>query len=252
MSAVIVIPARFGSTRFPGKPLLRQTGKFLIQHVVEQASKAKRASKVIVATDDVRIIDAVASFGGTAVMTSAAHPSGTDRIAEVLRKPEYAGISVVVNVQGDEPEIEPELIDNLIRVTSQADVPMATVATQFERAEDIANPNMVKVVVDQRGFALYFSRAAIPYDRDGTTRNLPPLMLAAIYRKHLGIYAYQRQALLTLASTPPCDLENIEKLEQLRALHLGLRIHVVHTARAPHGIDTPADYEAFLARMNRK
>jgi 3-deoxy-manno-octulosonate cytidylyltransferase (CMP-KDO synthetase) len=247
---VIVIPARFGSTRFPGKPLARRTGKFLIQHVVEQARKAQLASQVVVATDDARIMDAVISFGGTAVMTSDQHPTGTDRIAEVMRRPEFAGTQIVVNVQGDEPEIDPALIDNLIRVTGQADVPMATVAAPFDRPEEIGNPNIVKVVTDQRHFALYFSRSVIPYDRDRVTLGASALALAGIYRKHLGIYAYQRKFLLTLAATPACDLEKIEKLEQLRALHMGAKIYVEDTATGPHGIDTPEDYEAFVQRLS--
>ena len=261
VSALIVIPARYGSTRFPGKPLLRDSGKFLIQHVVEQAAKAKRAAKVVVATDDARIKDAVESFDAAAVMTSPNHQSGTDRIAEVMLKPEFAAFDVVVNVQGDEPEIEPELIDNLIRVTSQpgGGIPMATVAAPFANARDIANPNIVKVVVDQRGNALYFSRSVIPFDRDGLVlqsemgnlkSKIPQsFALAGLYRKHLGIYAYQRTALLQIAQTPPCDLEKLEKLEQLRALFLGLRIHVLHTTNAPSGIDTPEDYAAFLQRL---
>jgi len=249
LSAVIVIPARYGSTRFPGKPLARQTGKFLIQHVVEQARKAHRATRVVVATDDQRIAAAVASFGGTAVMTSDQHQSGTDRIAEVMLRPEFADTQVVVNVQGDEPEIDPGLIDKLIRVTSQADVPMATAAANFERAEDIANPNIVKVVVDQRKLAIYFSRSVIPYDRDKITAGAGLLALAGLYRKHLGIYAYQRKFLLTLAATPPCDLEKLEKLEQLRALYMGARIYVEDTPTAPHGIDTPEDYDAFVKRV---
>ena len=248
MTAIIVIPARYGSTRFPGKPLARQTGKFLIQHVVEQASKAKRAEKVVVATDDHRIFDAVRSFGGHAVMTSHTHHSGTDRIAEVMHKPEYAATSVVVNVQGDEPEICPDLIDDLIRVTTQADVPMATAAAPFANAKDIENPNVVKVVVDQRHFALYFSRSVIPFDRDRATTGTPLLGLAGIYRKHLGLYAYKRDTLLTLAATPMCELERLEKLEQLRALHLGYKIFVQDTTHGPHGIDTPEDYAAFVKR----
>ncbi len=249
LSVVIVIPARFGSTRFPGKPLARRTGKFLIQHVVEQAQKAQLATQVVVATDDARIIDAVQSFGGCAVMTSDQHPSGTDRIAEVMQRPEFVDTQVVVNVQGDEPEIDPGLIDNLIRVTSQADVPMATAAAPFESLVDVANPNIVKVVTDQQNFALYFSRSVIPYDRDRITASAEKSEWAGLYRKHLGIYAYQRKFLLTLAATPACALEKLEKLEQLRALYIGGKIYVEDTATAPHGIDTPEDYEAFVKRM---
>ena len=249
MPAIIVIPARYGSSRFPGKPLARQTGKFLIQHVYEQARKSKRASRVLVATDDSRIFDAVLSFGGSAVMTATSHQSGTDRIAEVLRKPEFSHTKIVVNVQGDEPEIDPALIDNLIRVVEQPDVPMATAAAPFDHPEDILNPNMVKVVLNQRRFALYFSRSIIPYDRDRLTANANKLTLAALYRKHLGIYAYHKDFLLTLAHTPVCDLERLEKLEQLRALYMGVNIFVEDTPVAPHGIDTPEDYAAFVKRF---
>jgi len=252
-TAAIVIPARYGSSRFPGKPLARETGKYLIQHVVEQAAKTKLAAKVIVATDDPRIEAAVHSFGGTAIMTSSAHQSGTDRIAEVMQRPEFTDIEVVVNVQGDEPEIEPTLIDELIGVSCRPNVAMATVAAPFEESPGllsrgsnchVENPNMVKVVTDRDNFALYFSRSVIPYDRDKTGNG------GGGYRKHLGIYAYKREALLTLAATPPCELEQLEKLEQLRALYLGLKIFVVQTTKAPHGIDTPEDYAAFIKRYH--
>lgn len=184
-------------------------------------------------------------------MTSDRHQSGTDRIAEVMRRPEFAGSRIVVNVQGDEPEIDPHLIDNLIRVCEAADVPMATAAAPFESSGDLANPNLVKVVVDQRSFAMYFSRSVIPYDRDGVAATANKLALAALYRKHLGIYAYHRDFLLTLAATPVCDLERLEKLEQLRALYLGVKLFVQETPVAPHGIDTPEDYAAFVQRTLR-
>jgi len=233
--------------------LARQTGKYLIEHVVEQASKARFASMVIVATDDSRIQDAVRSFskgGGTAVMTSSSHQSGTDRIAEVMRKPEFSSVEVVVNVQGDEPEIEPALIDELIEVTRRPGVAMATVSAPFgppprHHARDVENPNIVKVVTDRDHFALYFSRSMIPYDRDKTGEG------SLIYRKHLGIYAYKRQSLLALAAAPVCELERLEKLEQLRALYLGMKIFVVQTTQAPHGIDTPEDYAAFVKRYTQ-
>lgn len=251
MSAIVVIPARFGSTRFPGKPLANQTGKFLIQHVYEQASKAKNAQWVVVATDDARILDAVHSFGGQAVMTAETHQSGTDRIAEVMQKPEFTAVDVVVNVQGDEPEIDPTLIDNLIMMTSRPEIPMATVAAPLTSRADIANPNIVKVVLDQNNLALYFSRSVIPFDRDGQPPS-PTETLGTLYRKHLGIYAYQRAFLLKLAQTPMCTLEKLEKLEQLRALYLGAKIYVADTATAPHGIDTPADYAAFVERQRSR
>jgi 3-deoxy-manno-octulosonate cytidylyltransferase (CMP-KDO synthetase) len=245
VSVVIVIPARYGSTRFPGKPLARQTGKFLIEHVVEQAQLARGADAVVVATDDARIAAAVTSFGGRAVMTSDAHQSGTDRVAEVVRRKEFARAEIIVNVQGDEPEIEPPVIEGLIESVQNQDVEMATVSAPFERLADVPNPNIVKVVTDRAGRALYFSRAVIPFDRDGKVGGACPR-----YRKHLGIYAYRREALLELAETPVCDIERAEKLEQLRALHLGMRIYVHEAARAPHGIDTPEDYSAFVRRYN--
>jgi 3-deoxy-manno-octulosonate cytidylyltransferase (CMP-KDO synthetase) len=254
VTALLVIPARYASSRYPGKPLARETGKFLIQHVVEQAKKVRLASEVVVATDDARIFEAVGSFGGRAVMTAEAHQSGTDRIAEVVRMAEFRGVEIVVNVQGDEPEIEPGLVNGLIEVLRERPgTQMATAAAGFERAEDVGNPNMVKVVVDREGHALYFSRSVIPYDRDGemaggggAARFTPP------YLKHLGLYAYRREALLALADAPPCRLEQLEKLEQLRALYLGMKIHVTETSHAAHGIDTPGDYAAFLGRYNKR
>lgn len=250
MRAIVVIPARFGSTRFPGKPLAKQTGKFLIQHVYEQACRAKLATQVLVATDDTRILDAVRSFGGQATMTAETHPSGTDRIAEIMQRPEYQDVTTVVNVQGDEPEIDPALIDDLIQQVADPAIPMATAAAPFAHGEEIANPNVVKVVMDQQNFALYFSRAVIPHDRDRGIAGVDRQTLSKLYRKHLGIYAYHRSFLLTLAATPVCALERVEKLEQLRALYLGAKIYVVQTSHAPHGIDTPEDYAAFVKRQS--
>jgi 3-deoxy-manno-octulosonate cytidylyltransferase (CMP-KDO synthetase) len=247
VTALIVIPARYASSRFPAKPLARETGKYLIQHVVEQSQRVELASQVVVATDDQRIFDAVKSFGGVPVMTSEKHQSGTDRIAEVIQKPDYAGAEIIVNVQGDEPEIEPGLVNDLFGVLQgNAGVDVATAATHFTDMRDVGNPNMVKVVMDARGFALYFSRSVIPHNRDGNPTPLPPP-----YRKHLGLYAYRRPALLTLANSPPCEIEQLEKLEQLRALYLGMKIHVTMTTHGPHGIDTPEDYAAFIGRYNK-
>jgi 3-deoxy-manno-octulosonate cytidylyltransferase (CMP-KDO synthetase) len=245
-ATAIVIPARYGSTRFPGKPLARQTGKYLIQHVVEQAQKAKKSQRVLVATDDHRIFDAVRSFGGHAVMTSDSHHSGTDRIAEVIKRPEYLGVKLVVNVQGDEPDMDPGLIDALIEALEGSQVEMATAAAPFAHDKEVANPNVVKVVTDARHCALYFSRAVIPFDRDRTGTVLGGDLRA--YHRHVGIYAYRREALLTLAGTPLCELERIEKLEQLRALYLGMKILVLPAAHVPQGVDTPEDYAAFVKR----
>jgi 3-deoxy-manno-octulosonate cytidylyltransferase (CMP-KDO synthetase) len=246
MSAVIVIPARHASTRLPGKPLLKQTGKYLIQHVYEQAC-ASRADSVIVATDDQRIAHAVASFGGCCRMTRADHPSGTDRVAEVA-----AGLDadIIVNLQGDEPMIEPATLDNLaqlLRDDPAAD--MATLAVPIASAEQWRDPNCVKVVRDRRGRALYFSRSPIPHVRDGE-----PDFAArpAEFLQHLGLYAYRRDFLLELARQPPEPLEQNEKLEQLRVLALGRVIQVGIVAHAARGVDTPQDYRRFVEAYCRQ
>jgi 3-deoxy-manno-octulosonate cytidylyltransferase (CMP-KDO synthetase) len=237
----VVIPARYGSTRLPGKPLLRSTGKYLIQHVYEQATRARTATDVVVATDDTRIASAVESFGGRAVMTRKDHPSGTDRIAEVA---ENLDADVVVNLQGDEPMFDPAGLDQLAGLLATdrlADV--ATLATPIRDAETYRNPNCVKVVCDDRGRALYFSRSPIPMVRDGQLdfRTHPPRFLL-----HLGVYAYRRETLLRLAATPPHPLEQLEKLEQLRLLGMGGTIRVGVVSAAHRGVDTPADYAAFV------
>jgi 3-deoxy-manno-octulosonate cytidylyltransferase (CMP-KDO synthetase) len=255
MNAAAIIPARYASTRFPGKPLVRETGKYLIQHVNEQVSLAKSIAQVIIATDDERIRQAVESFGGRAVMTRADHPSGTDRVAEVA-----AGLNaeIILNVQGDEPEIEPANIDKLVGVLAgNAGVVMGTLACPFPSGADPRDPNAVKVVLDGRGRALYFSRALIPYPRDSAGAphvvQPPPRGGAAPgpWLLHLGIYAYRRDFLLRLAKLPPTPAERMEKLEQLRALENGHAIAVGVVERAAIGIDTPADYAAFVTRMRR-
>jgi 3-deoxy-manno-octulosonate cytidylyltransferase (CMP-KDO synthetase) len=239
MHPVVVIPARYASSRLPGKPLLRHTGKFLVQHVYEQALKAKRVSGVVVATDDPRIVKAVESFGGRAVMTRADHPSGTDRVAEVAVK---LGVESVVNLQGDEPEFEPAAIDRLAELLeSDPSIDWATLATPIRDAATYRNPNVVKVVCDDRGRALYFSRAPIPFCRD----NDPDLENETVLQ-HLGVYAYRTPALLRFTRTPPHPLERLEKLEQLRLLGTGGAIAVGVTAHAARGVDTPDDYAAFV------
>ena len=242
MNAVVVIPARYASSRLPAKPLLNETGKYLIQHVHEQAAKAERVSGVIVATDDRRIFDAVASFGGRAVMTREDHASGTDRIAEVAAT---LDADIVVNLQGDEPQFDPADLDRLTDLlVADSGVGMATLATPLRNAADYLNPNVVKVVCDDGGRALYFSRRPIPTVRDGDPdfARTPPLFL-----QHLGVYAYRREVLLTLAATPPHPLEQAEKLEQLRALARGISIKVGVIPTAHRGVDTPEDYAAFVA-----
>jgi 3-deoxy-manno-octulosonate cytidylyltransferase (CMP-KDO synthetase) len=232
---VAVLPARYASTRLPGKPLLKDTGKFLIQHVYEQAKKCAGLDRILVATDDERILEAVKSFGGEAVMTSPHHPSGTDRIAEAVREIDCAK---VVNLQGDEPEIEPELITALVGLLDGAE--MATLAAPFDNAADAALSNRVKVVIDRHHNALYFSRSRIPY----ANGSAPPALL------HLGLYGYTKaflQRYVTLDRTP---LEQAEKLEQLRALEHGYKIKVGIVRRPSRGgIDTPEDYAAFVKRM---
>lgn len=237
--ATVVIPARFGSTRFPAKILAAKTGKPLVQHVVDRVRKCQLVNQVIVATDDRRIVDALRPFGTECVMTSPAHQSGTDRIAEVARN---LSESIIVNVQGDEPEIEPETVDALIDRLRGSSEDMATAATPFAPAADPDDPNLVKVVISREGRAMYFSRSPIPFHRDSTpTPELP-------YYLHLGIYAYRRDFLMQFSSLPQTPLERAEKLEQLRALEHGKSIHVLIVSRAAHGIDTPEQYEEFVKR----
>jgi 3-deoxy-manno-octulosonate cytidylyltransferase (CMP-KDO synthetase) len=238
MQTAIIIPARYASSRLPGKPLLRATGKYLIQHVYERACLA-RADAVLVATDDARIMDAVTGFGGKAVMTRSDHPSGTDRVAEVARR---LDAEVIVNLQGDEPLLDPATIDLLPSLLEQDDeAVMATLAVPITSMAPWQDPNCVKVVRDRRGRALYFSRSPIPHVRDGK-----PDFRSDEFLQHLGLYAYRRRFLLELAQLPPEPLEELEKLEQLRVLALGHRIAVGVVAHDGRGVDTPADYDRFV------
>lgn len=231
----VVIPARYASTRLPGKPLITIAGKPLIQHVWEHCTKARGVDAVIVATDDMRIAEAAFGFGAEVSMTSPKHRSGTDRIAEVARK--LPGVTHLINVQGDEPLVDPALISRLA-ATMIADrkIEMITAASAFAPDEDIANPNAVKVVTGRTGDALYFSRSAIPYLRSDGER--------PVYRRHLGIYGYTRKFLLQFVSWKPGALELAESLEQLRALENGARIRVLTARHAAVGVDTPADVAA--------
>jgi 3-deoxy-manno-octulosonate cytidylyltransferase (CMP-KDO synthetase) len=241
VKTAIVIPARYASSRLPGKPLLRQTGKYLVQHVYEMARRAKRASDVIVATDDSRIVAAVESFGGKVVWTRRDHPSGTDRVAEVARG---LDADVIVNLQGDEPLIDPAHLDLLPEMLEQnPQAVMATLAVPLRSLEAWRDPNCVKVVCDHQGRALYFSRSPIPHVRDGAPdfAREPPAFL-----QHLGVYAYRRDFLFELATLPPHPLEQLEKLEQLRVLALGLTLQVGVVAHEGIGVDTYADYERFV------
>ena len=243
MRCAIIIPARYASTRLPGKPLLKSTGKYLIQHVYEQACRAKEAGDVIVATDDSRVVAAVKSFGGNVVMTRRDHPSGTDRVAEVARG---LDVDIVVNLQGDEPLIEPNSLDLLPRLLTQdPDAQLATLAAPLKSLDEYRNPNVVKVVSDRKGRALYFSRSPIPAVRDGE----PDFKQSSqLFLQHLGLYAYRKQALLELAALPPELLEQTEKLEQLRVLTIGWKIQVGIVTHSGCGVDTPQDYAAFVAQ----
>jgi 3-deoxy-manno-octulosonate cytidylyltransferase (CMP-KDO synthetase) len=236
----VIIPARYASTRLPAKPLLRDTGKYLIQHVYERAVESQCAADVIVATDDERIFDAVREFGGRAVMTRADHPSGTDRIAEVAA---HLPADVVVNLQGDEPQIETAALDLLTSLMTDRTADVATLAVPITDHATYLSPNVVKVVCDDDGRALYFSRSPIPMVRDGE----PDFSARpAQFLQHLGLYAYRREFLLKLAATAPHPLEQLEKLEQLRVLGTGGAIRVGIVAKAHRGVDTPADYAEFV------
>lgn len=235
MKIACVIPARYGSTRLPGKPLADIAGKPMIQRVYEQVSKAQIISQVIVATDDQRVFDTVTSFGGEVMMTRADHPTGTDRLAEVAAA--YTDIDVIINVQGDEPLIDPAVIDELAELfITRENLTMATVGSPLLE-EEYDEPSAVKVVVNQKGEALYFSRSLIPYPRN-------PFVTPAL--KHVGIYGYGREFLLTYAKLTPTPLEQTESLEQLRALENGYTIAVIKTDKRFVGVDTPDD----LARVN--
>jgi 3-deoxy-manno-octulosonate cytidylyltransferase (CMP-KDO synthetase) len=242
----IIIPARLGSTRLAKKMLLNETGKTLLQHTYESASRSRCADRVIVATDSAEIFDSVRSFGGEVKMTLPSHQSGTDRIAEVARElPDY---ELVVNVQGDEPDMAAEVIDRVIeQLRNQPEVPVSTAACAIRNETLIHDPSCVKVVLDTRGRALYFSRSPIPYPR-----NWDPAWLSSDsprYYQHLGIYAYRRPFLLGFADLPASLAEQTESLEQLRVLQAGYSLAVAVVEHHSKGIDTAEDYAAFVARI---
>jgi 3-deoxy-manno-octulosonate cytidylyltransferase (CMP-KDO synthetase) len=256
VKVVVCIPARFGSTRFPAKVLAKDTGKFLIQHVYEQATLAKLPDKIVIAADDKRIADAAKSFDAECILTSPDCPTGTDRIAEAINKLSairytLSADDVVVNLQADEPEIDPANIDAVAKLlVDNTDYSMATLAADFETAEQVSDPNIVKVVVASHepratghGVAIYFSRSVIPYDRQqaglGPVKN---------YLRHLGIYAYRKDFLLKITKLPQTPLEKIEKLEQLRAIENGFDILVAKVKHTCAGIDTPEQYVEFVKR----
>ena len=231
MKSICVIPARYSSTRLPGKPLKDICGKPMICRVYERAKLSKSVAEVIVATDDARIFDAVEKNSGRAIMTRADHKTGTDRLAEVAEK--FPDVEVIVNVQGDEPLIEPTLIDELIaEFVKDKNLQMATVATELTDADEMKNPNNVKVVMDKNHDALYFSRSLIPYPRNAGK--------AKVF-KHIGIYAYRRNFLLDYAKMDSTPLEQAESLEQLRALENGFKIRVIKSSCRFIGVDTAED-----------
>lgn len=241
----IVIPARYASTRLPGKPLADIAGRPMIAHVWDRAREVGPAADVYIAVDDERVLDAVTAFGGQGIMTGADHASGTDRIAEVAESLGWADDEIVVNVQGDEPLIPPSLIALVgegLAADDRAD--MSTASTRITKADEVLNPNVVKVVSDAFGYARYFSRSVIPHMRDAAV----PDVNKYSYQRHIGIYAYKVSTLRKLMALSAAEVEEMEALEQLRALHHGLTIRVAEVSEAPpHGVDTEADLEAVRA-----
>ena len=233
-----VIPARYASTRFPGKPLVKLGGKSMIQRVYERVLAGTQVQSTVVATDDKRILDHVHAFGGEAVMTSPEHSSGTDRVAEVAAR--YRAASIVVNVQGDEPFIDPRQIDQVVQSFADASVDIATLAHRIDDEQKLLTPSVVKVVRNARGRALYFSRHAIPYLRDVPVGRW---LERSRHLQHLGLYAYRAEALQHISQLPMGRLEADESLEQLRWLEAGLSIQVELTSHAAFGVDTPADVQ---------
>ena len=234
-----VVPARYGAQRFPGKPLAMIAGKSLVQRVYEQAAKAKQLDKVIVATEDTRILEAVEAFGGDAMLTSPDCATGTDRVAEVARAYDC---ELVLNIQGDEPLMRPEMIDQLVEgIQSDSKCVMGTLARKLESAANLDNPNVVKVALAQNGNALYFSRSRVPFVRDARSGDSPEWLKLAKFYKHLGIYAFRRDFLLRFVQLPQSELEKTEKLEQLRALENGFSIKVLVTPHDSIGVDRPED-----------
>ncbi len=247
MSVTVVIPARYASTRFPGKPLADLCGKPMVQWVYERSALCEAVDKVIVATDDQRIANAVMAFGGDVAMTRADHATGTDRLAEVA---EGLDAELIVNVQGDEPLIAPAMIQAAVApLLADHSIPMGTLRAPLTSLDEFRNPNVVKVVTDRAGFALYFSRAPIPYPRDFAAQ-LEQRWSELATAKHVGLYVYRRSFLLDYPHLPKTPLEEQECLEQLRALEHGYRIHVATTDLVGQGVDTPADLERVRAMLS--
>ncbi len=241
--SIVVIPARYASSRFPGKPLALIAGRTMIEHVYRRAAESRTVDAVIVATDDERVAEAVHAFGGDVRMTRADHRTGTERLAEVAQS---LACDLVVNVQGDEPLMDPRMIDEAVApFAADAELPMSTLRRAIGDPAELASPHVVKVVVDRRDRALYFSRAAIPGRHDAGASG------AAGAFKHIGLYVYRREFLLTLAALPPTPLERVELLEQLRALEHGYRVLAVETQFDSIGVDTPDDLQRVRAILER-
>ncbi len=246
MRAIGIIPARYASHRFPGKPLADIGGRTMVERVYRQAKKSKVLERVIVATDDERILREVKKFGGEVRATSSRHRSGTDRVAEAASRLKIPGDGIIVNIQGDAPFLPPGMISQLVKpLLDHPEVNMAALCGRIKEVRELSNPNIVKVVLDREGFALYFSRLPIPYLRDKETLNLKLSTLN--YYKHIGPYAYRKSFLLKLAKMAPTSLEKIEKLEQLRVLEHGYRIKMVKTKYDCIEVDTPADLRKVRA-----
>jgi 3-deoxy-manno-octulosonate cytidylyltransferase (CMP-KDO synthetase) len=244
MAFTVVIPARYGSTRLPGKPLLDIHGKPMVRHVWEQAQLSS-AARVVIATDDERIFDAARTFGAEVLMTSPTHPSGTDRLQQVVTALGFEDEHIVVNVQGDEPLIPPQVIDQVAsNLEANARAGIATLREEIAVIEDLLSPNIVKVVSDIYGMALYFSRAPVPYPRDAFMQDRKRMPAQGTWYRHIGIYAYRTQLLHQFVTWLPAPQERLECLEQLRALHNGVAIHVdTACQRVPGGVDTQHDLD---------
>lgn len=245
MSFTVIIPARFASSRLPGKPLAEIAGKPMIQHVFEKAQQLG-ANRVIIATDNEKVAAVAQGFGAEVCMTSEHHNSGTERLAEVVEKLAISDDEIIVNIQGDEPLIPPVIVHQVAENLAKFKVNMATLAVKIHDAEELFNPNVVKVVTDKEGYVLYFSRSVIPYDRDQFMglQDITKATLAEVYLRHIGLYAYRAGFIKKYVQWAPTQLENLEKLEQLRVLWNGERIHVELAKEVPAvGVDTAEDLE---------
>ncbi len=246
-NVIAIIPARYDSKRFKGKPLGDICGKPMIQHVVERAGRVEMLSRVVVATDDTRIADAVAAFGGEYVMTKSSHVSGTDRLAEAADKLGISDADIIVNIQGDQPLFDSEVIEQVTRpLLEDKDLPMSTLVYKIIQPEEIDNPNHVKTVFDHENYALYFSRLPIPFQLNKNDTRKPS------YYKHLGIYAYRKKFLMQFVELPEGEWEHFEKLEQLRALQYGFKVKVVLTTHDSIEVDTPDDLKRAAAYLTEK